>query len=311
MGGYPHIPLQAKVKIFPYLILFLVGWVALQGLNGTTPAAGSDSRPNLGASSAVSFALAQRGKPYRWGAEGPGAYDCSGLMWRAWQHAGVSIPRTAEGQRVGLPRVRGKLRPGDLVIYRTNGPSRRHVAMVVSKGRMVEAPARGVPVRKVALRAGWIAAVRPAGSVAKPARAAKADIPRRYLALYQRTGAGQTWQTRDGRRYAAWAVLAGIGKVESDHGRSRAPGVRSGVNRFGCCAGPMQFNLRNGPPSTWDAYGKGSPYRPEHAIPAARRLLVANGARRDLSSAIWNYNHSSAYVAEVKALARRYSKGKP
>src|SRR4051812_9506666 len=35
-----------------------------------------------------------------------------------------------------------------------------------------------------------------------------------------------------------WQLLAGIGKVESNHGRSSAPGVRSGVNRFGCCAGP-------------------------------------------------------------------------
>ena len=212
-------------------------------------------------------------------------------MWRAWRHAGVSIPRTAEGQRTGLPRVRGKLRPGDLVIYRTNGPSRRHVAMVVSKGRMVEAPARGVPVRRVALRAGWIAAVRPATTTAGPSRAARASIPPRYLALYRKAGAGQTWRTRDGRRYPAWAVLAGIGKIESDHGRSRAPGVRSGVNRFGCCAGPMQFNLRNGPPSTWDAYGHGSPYRAGNAIPAARRLLIANNAKRSLDSAIHNYNH--------------------
>ena len=70
-------------------------------------------------------------------------------------------------------------------------------------------------------------------------------IPATYLVLYQRAG----------RHYGIpWPVLAGIGSIETDHGRSRAPGVRSGVNAYGCCAGPMQFNLRDGPPSTWDRY---------------------------------------------------------
>ncbi|HET7516272.1 MAG TPA: hypothetical protein VFN05_00990, partial [Actinomycetes bacterium] len=60
--------------------------------------------------------------------------------------------------------------------------------------------------------------------------AALTDIPPAYLAEYvtaARTCPALTWQ-----------VLAGIGKIESDHGRSSAPGVKSGVNRFGCCAGP-------------------------------------------------------------------------
>jgi cell wall-associated NlpC family hydrolase len=110
---------------------------------------------------AVAFALAQRGKPYRWGAEGPDAFDCSGLTWAAWQAAGVTIPRTAAGQLANLPRVRGRLQPGDLVIYRTDGPSRRHVAMVVDRGQMVEALGRGIPVRSTSLRRGWLGAVRP------------------------------------------------------------------------------------------------------------------------------------------------------
>jgi cell wall-associated NlpC family hydrolase len=111
----------------------------------------------------VAFALRQRGKPYRWGAEGPHAFDCSGLTWAAWRAAGVTIPRTAAGQLAGLPRVRGRLRPGDLVIYASSGPSRRHVAMVVGRGRMVEAPGRGVPVRSASLRPGYLRAVRPGG----------------------------------------------------------------------------------------------------------------------------------------------------
>ena len=60
-----------------------------------------------------------------------------------------------------------------------------------------------------------------------------------YLALYREAA----------REYAVpWQVLAGIGSIETDHGRSSAPGVRSGVNSCGWCAGPMQFNTRDGPP---------------------------------------------------------------
>ena len=125
------------------------------------PAAPAIRRPPPGAARAVAFALGQRGKPYQWGAEGPGAYDCSGLTWAAWRAAGVTIPRTAAGQLAGLPRARGQLRPGDLLIYRSRGPSRRHVAMVVGRGRMVEAPGRSLPVRSTGIRPSWLGAVRP------------------------------------------------------------------------------------------------------------------------------------------------------
>jgi cell wall-associated NlpC family hydrolase len=122
---------------------------------GARPASGSRL------ARAVAFALRQRGKPYQWGAEGPDAYDCSGLTWAAWRAAGVTIPRTAAAQLSGLPRVRGRLRSGDLVIYPSSGPSRRHVAMVVGRGRMVEALGRGIPIRSTSLRGGWLGAVRP------------------------------------------------------------------------------------------------------------------------------------------------------
>ena len=138
-----------------------------------------------------------------------------------------------------------------------------------------------------------------------PSRAARAEIPADYLELYMSSA-----KTCPG---LPWGVLAGIGKVETDHGRSRAPGVLSGVNAFGCCAGPMQFNVRNGPPSTWDHYGRGgNVYDPRDAIPAAARLLCANGARggRDLRGAVHAYNHSWAYVGQILALTRSYQAGR-
>jgi hypothetical protein len=160
---------------------------------------------------------------------------------------------------------------------------------------LIEPPAHATPARK-----------KPAARQPSPSRAAVADIPAGYLRLYRQAGA---------RYRVPWSVLAAIGKVESDHGRLRLPGVRSGLNRYRdrsgqwrrCCAGPMQFNLTDGPPSTWQRHGRGNVYEPADAIPAAARMLVADGARRDLDRALYAYNHSWAYVARVKQLARRYA----
>jgi hypothetical protein len=104
---------------------------------------------------------------------------------------------------------------------------------------------------------------------ASPTDQAEHTIPARYLTLYRETGAAYG---------VPWPVLAGIGAKETDHGRSSAPGVRAGVNSYGCCAGPMQFNLTDGPPSTWERYGVDGDhdgdkevYDPEDAIPSAAR----------------------------------------
>ncbi|WP_233359094.1 C40 family peptidase [Thermomonospora amylolytica] len=113
---------------------------------------------------AVRFALAQRGKPYLWGATGPAAYDCSGLVQRAWRRAGVKIPRVTHDQyraiRKKVPRSR--LRPGDLVLF--NGL--RHVGMYVGRGRFVHAPRAGRTVTTEPLRGyyarNYVGAVRPA-----------------------------------------------------------------------------------------------------------------------------------------------------
>lgn len=118
------------------------------------------------AAKAVAHALAQRGKPYIYGATGPHAYDCSGLTQAAWRVAGVQIPRTAEAQWASLPRVpASQVRPGDIVVYRGAG----HVAMYIGGGKIIEAPRPGATIRTAPWRSGWYAdtfvgVVRPAGS---------------------------------------------------------------------------------------------------------------------------------------------------
>nr|WP_231747968.1 C40 family peptidase [Auraticoccus cholistanensis] len=96
------------------------------------------------AADAVAFAKAQIGKPYGYGATGPGAYDCSGLTGAAWRAAGVSLPRTSQqqfgsGQSVSI----GSLQPGDLVFY-YGGIS--HVAIYVGGGQIVHASRPGKPI---------------------------------------------------------------------------------------------------------------------------------------------------------------------
>jgi len=150
------------------------------------------------------------------------------------------------------------------------------------------------------------AAARPAARAPALSRAATTDIPAGYLRHYQQAA----------RRCAglSWAVLAAVGKVESDHGRARLPGVRSGWNRAGA-AGPMQFGIGVGRAgNAWAHYGadfnrdgRTSVYDPGDAIPAAARYLCAHRAPHRLDAALYAYNHSWAYVARVKQLARRYT----
>jgi len=162
---------------------------------------------------------------------------------------------------------------------------------------LVEPSARAAPAPR-----------RPAAGQLRPSRAATADIPAGYLRSYQ-AAAGRC-------PGLSWTVLAGIGKVESDHGRAPLPGVRSGWN-FAGAAGPMQFGIGVGRAgNAWATYGRDydgdgrrSVYDSGDAIPAAARYLCAHGAPRRLDRAIYAYNHSWAYVARVKAIARRYAMG--
>jgi cell wall-associated NlpC family hydrolase len=103
------------------------------------------------ARTAVEFALAQVGKPYSFGAAGPGSYDCSGLTMASWRKAGVSLPHSAADQyNYGHHVSRDQLEPGDLIFfYQPIG----HVTIYIGDGMMVSAPTEGENVSVVPLSA--------------------------------------------------------------------------------------------------------------------------------------------------------------
>jgi len=142
------------------------------------------------------------------------------------------------------------------------------------------------------------------GGVPAASSAATAQIPPAMLTLYQ--------QAAEACPGLPWTILAAIGTVESDNGQSDLPGVHSGANAAGA-EGPMQFE-----PATFAAYDEPvppggvvppSPYDATDAVYAAARLLCADGGAggADLSGAVYAYNHSTAYVAQVLALAQSYA----
>ncbi|WP_329130938.1 NlpC/P60 family protein [Streptomyces sp. NBC_01476] len=108
---------------------------------GIAPLPASSGR----AAVAVAAARGLVGSPYVWGAAGPHAFDCSGLMVYAYQQAGVSLPRTSQEQANAGTRVPlDQARPGDLVIYRGDAS---HVGMYVGGGQVIHAPYPGARVR--------------------------------------------------------------------------------------------------------------------------------------------------------------------
>jgi len=129
---------------------------------GATPATYTGPTSSQ-ADKAIAFAYEQIGKPYQWGATGPGSYDCSGLVQAAWAAAGVAIPRTTYDDWDSLPHIPlSDLEPGDLILYEGEG----HVAIYVGDGYIIDAPTTGSFVEKIAMDTDWYAentdgAVRP------------------------------------------------------------------------------------------------------------------------------------------------------
>jgi cell wall-associated NlpC family hydrolase len=121
------------------------GGVMRASRDSELPAIANLPAPSGRAALAVAAVRRMLGAPYVWGATGPSAFDCSGLMQYAYRQAGVALPRTSQeqmnaGRHVALDQVR----PGDLVIYRSDAS---HVAMYVGGGQVIHAPYPGARVR--------------------------------------------------------------------------------------------------------------------------------------------------------------------
>jgi cell wall-associated NlpC family hydrolase len=117
------------------------------------------------AAKAVAWALARLGTPYRWGGEGTGGFDCSGLVQAAFAAAGVALPRVAQNQFDVGPRVApgAALEPGDLVFFGDSPEAVDHVGIVVGTAEMVDAPHSGAVVRVEPIWSdGYVGATRPA-----------------------------------------------------------------------------------------------------------------------------------------------------
>ncbi|GAA2406612.1 C40 family peptidase [Actinomadura vinacea] len=125
------------------------------GSSGGGSTGGSYTGPASGsARTALNFAYAQLGKPYEYGATGPGTYDCSGLTMRAWGAAGVNVTRTTNTQYAATKRVsKSALQPGDLVFFN----SLNHMGMYVGGGKMIHAPRTGKNVEIVPIMSGYYA----------------------------------------------------------------------------------------------------------------------------------------------------------
>ncbi|MDQ2706391.1 MAG: NlpC/P60 family protein [Actinomycetota bacterium] len=105
-----------------------------------------DLAPGAGMrATALSAAMSKLGVPYVWGAAGPRAFDCSGLVLWAFNRVGISLPHSAAAQSsIGRPVSKSELRPGDLVFFYSPVS---HVAMYIGNGKVVHASEPGQPVK--------------------------------------------------------------------------------------------------------------------------------------------------------------------
>jgi len=127
----------------------------------TAPAATANTQvpgESQAAAVAVQAALSRVGDPYVWGAAGPDAFDCSGLVMWAYAQAGVYLPHYSGAQYADTTHIpMSELQPGDLVFPADPG---QHVAMYIGNGEIVQAPYTGADVQVVPLSSFFVLASR-------------------------------------------------------------------------------------------------------------------------------------------------------
>ena len=111
---------------------------------------------------ALGIAASKHGDPYRYGAKGPNAFDCSGLVYYSFKRAGKSMPRTAQEQYNSVQHIsRRSLRPGDLVFFHEGGHV-YHVGIYAGNDRVWHAPypGEGVKLERIWTSAVWFGRIR-------------------------------------------------------------------------------------------------------------------------------------------------------
>ena len=123
----------------------------VEDVTGCGQGSGLALPPNDAAKTAIQYAKDQLGEPYVWGAEGPDAFDCSGLVLQAYRAAGIALPRVAENQyNAGAMLPVEQAQPGDLLFWAYDPSDPRtihHVAIYLGDGKILEAEQTGVPVQ--------------------------------------------------------------------------------------------------------------------------------------------------------------------
>ena len=125
------------------LLVACAGTPSKPSLADAAPYAGTET-----AERAAEIALAQVGRPYRFGGDTPAGFDCSGLVNYSYARVGVPLSRETRTLRNQARLVRiGELRPGDLLFFDQEGKKYSHVAIYLGDSRFVHAPSSGGRVR--------------------------------------------------------------------------------------------------------------------------------------------------------------------
>jgi cell wall-associated NlpC family hydrolase len=150
-------------RFVPPIAVLLLGGCAVAPPPASEPGPGS-AAPSMAIAAAevdagarvLVAASARLGAPYRFGAAGPDAFDCSGLVHFAHLGIGLSVPRTAAAQRLAATPVPGDaLRAGDLVFFRMGGTLVDHVGIYDGAGHFIHAPGSGRGVERARLDTPW------------------------------------------------------------------------------------------------------------------------------------------------------------
>jgi peptidoglycan DL-endopeptidase CwlO len=153
--SYNHLESYVQAVLYWADLYARGGYTVSQVTTASEPqclvAASEGENPPSVVQTAIGYAEQQLGKPYQFGATGPDAFDCSGLVMMAYRAAGIDIPRTSEQQwGAGLQVSSSQVQPGDLVFFAgadgtPTAPG--HVGLVIGHGLMIEAYATGFPIR--------------------------------------------------------------------------------------------------------------------------------------------------------------------